>query len=132
MVLPAPARVESEYAAPGARRGGPADDHAVYQPISYSAESFIDVDKRYPGALDYLAPLKTTCSWLVQNQSADGSWGDFDDASELGFTASGDAQRSPRAREASDLHRRLLPLSFIFNDLRSLHRHTNSARICSR
>ena len=49
----------------------------------------------YPGALDYLAPLETTCQWLVGNQSADGSWGDFDD--ELGFTASADAQRSPRA-----------------------------------
>ena len=73
------------------------DDHAVYQPISYSAESFIDVDQHYDGALDYLTPLASTCDWLVGNQSADGSWSDFDDSNLLGLTASGDAQRSPRA-----------------------------------
>lgn len=47
----------------------------TYQPISYSAESFIDVDMRYPSSHATLAPLRTTCDWLVKNQSADGSWG---------------------------------------------------------
>ena len=79
----------------------PNDSPTTYQPISYSAESFIDVDLRYPEAIDSLTPLRSTCDWLVANQSADGSWGRFDDAprSKLhsGFTASGDAQRSPRA-----------------------------------
>ena len=86
----------------------------TYQPITYSAESFVDVDLRYapaaPGVavLPSLAPLRATCDWLVANQSADGSWGKFgsggggSDAAaaatgRLGFTASGDAQRSPRA-----------------------------------
>jgi hypothetical protein len=80
----------------------------TYQPITYSAESFVDVDLRYapaaPGVavLPSLAPLRATCDWLVANQSADGSWGKFGSgggsaAGRLGFTASGDAQRSPRA-----------------------------------
>ena len=83
-------------------------DHAVYQPISYSAESFIDVDMRYSDARSrFLSPLRSTCAFLVRNQSADGSWGAFDanalttgTASPIGqarFSASGDAQRSPRA-----------------------------------
>ena len=84
-------------------------DHAVYQPISYSAESFIDVDLRYADARPrFLAPLRSTCAFLVRNQSADGSWGAFDGQTaaaaaagppleQARFTASGDAQRSPRA-----------------------------------
>jgi len=42
----------------------------VYQPISYSAESFIDVDLRYPDAHASLEPLRKTCDWLVANQVA--------------------------------------------------------------
>jgi hypothetical protein len=60
------------------------------------------VDLRYPDAHASLEPLRKTCDWLVANQSADGSWGDFsgpDDVANphlLRFSASGDAQRSPR------------------------------------
>ena len=98
----------------------------TYQPITYSTESFIDVDLRYnsPQTKALLAPLKKTVLWLVHNQSEDGSWGYIPKSMErgmLGFsgqspsphphlilriltsfspnlvTASGDAQRSPRA-----------------------------------
>jgi hypothetical protein len=93
------------------------NDHAVYQPITYSAESFIDVELRYGDrpadtdthkdsdtVRDVLALLNTTCDWLVANQSADGSWGNFNIhgraaavGGSVGFSADGDAQRSPRA-----------------------------------
>lgn len=74
----------------------------TYQPITYSTESFIDVDLRYnsPQTKKLLAPLKKTVLWLAHNQSDDGSWGYIPKALErglLGFSASGDAQRSPRA-----------------------------------
>jgi hypothetical protein len=81
----------------------PDPSHTVYQPISYSAESFIDVDLRYPEALPLVSPLKTTCDWLASNQTKDGafrgSWGSFTSTEQgrFGFSASGDAQRSPRA-----------------------------------
>lgn len=76
----------------------PADASATtYQPISYSTESFIDVDMRYASARAKLIPLRATCDWLVSNQSADGSWGKFGPSNHLlQFTASGDTQRSPR------------------------------------
>jgi hypothetical protein len=74
----------------------------TYQPITYSTESFIDVDLRYnsPQTKALLAPLKKTVLWLVHNQSDDGSWGYIPKPPEhglLAFSASGDAQRSPRA-----------------------------------
>ena len=73
----------------------------TYQPITYSTESFIDVDLRYnsPQTKALLAPLKKTVLWLAHNQSADGSWGYIPKPLHglLGFSASGDAQRSPRA-----------------------------------
>lgn len=90
----------------------PPDTKSVtYQPITYSAEGFIAVDLRFPSAKASLAPLESTCQWLVHNQSADGSWGKFlpgDMHGQLGnsnnlppphvaFTPSGDAYRSPRA-----------------------------------
>lgn len=69
----------------------------VYQPISYSAESFVDVDLRYGAAMrgELAAGLNATVAFLVANQSADGSWGKWQKGS--GAAAYGDAQRSPRA-----------------------------------
>jgi hypothetical protein len=57
----------------------PASDngHTTFQPITYSTESFIDLDLRYPGAKNDLLPLKKTVLWLVGNQSKDGHWGDL-------------------------------------------------------
>ena len=53
--------------------------HTLYQPITYSTESFIDVDLRYPGMHTLLSTtLKKTVDFLVRNQSADGSWGVWD------------------------------------------------------
>jgi hypothetical protein len=81
----------------------------TYQPITYSTESFIDVDLRYnsPQTKALLAPLKKTVLWLAHNQSADGSWGYIPKPPEhglLGFSASGDAQRSPRALSLLQWH----------------------------
>ena len=46
--------------------------HTTFQPITYSTESFIDVDLRFtPGNAStkaLLAPLKKTVLWLVHNQ----------------------------------------------------------------
>eukprot|EP00729_Bicosta_minor_P015444 gene15444-2058_t len=88
----------------------PSDNgHTLYQPITYSTESFIDVDLRYPDMHAELSTtLKKTVYFLVHNQSADGSWGRWDqpggsegarsdNLSGLQFSPSGDAQRSPRA-----------------------------------
>jgi hypothetical protein len=109
--------------------------NTVYQPISYSTESFIDVDFRYGAdqaptleagssveggeTMHQLlaTTLNTTVQFLVRNQSKDGSWGAWQNHSsgdatrptdatfvrsapsmqtQLQFTPSGDAQRSPR------------------------------------
>jgi hypothetical protein len=80
----------------------PETKSVTYQPIAYSAEGFIAVDLRFPSAQASLAPLVSTCQWLANNQSTDGSWGKFmpgvnHDPGHLGFTPSGDAYRSPRA-----------------------------------
>ena len=50
----------------------PASDngHTTFQPITYSTESFIDVDLRYPGSKKVLLPLKQTVLWLVGASSA--------------------------------------------------------------
>jgi hypothetical protein len=64
----------------------------VYQPVTYSAESFITCSLHYPQLKDKLATLDNTVSWLTKNQNADGSWGLWS-----GSTPSGDSQRSPRA-----------------------------------
>ena len=46
----------------------------VYQPITYSAESFIDVYMRYPDMRATIQNgLNSTIKFLVANQSADGS-----------------------------------------------------------
>ena len=44
----------------------------TYQPISYSAESFIDVDLRFPSAHPALAPLRTARHALA-TASVDGA-----------------------------------------------------------
>lgn len=79
--------------------------HTLYQPITYSTESFIDIDLRFPDMHTELATtLKRTVDFMVRNQSADGSWGRWNSTLEeqmggpvLRFSPSGDAQRSPRA-----------------------------------
>ena len=61
-----------------------------------------------------LAPLKKTVLWLVHNQSGDGHWGYVPQPASPGmltFSASGDAQRSPRALSLLQwYHQRMEPL----------------------
>jgi hypothetical protein len=72
----------------------------VFQPITYSTESMITCSLHYPELKEKLATLKSTVAWLVANQNSDGSWGKWSNVSgtgDVGFSPSGDAQRSPRA-----------------------------------
>jgi len=72
----------------------------VFQPITYSAESMIISGIRYPDLKEELATLNSTVRWLANNQNSDGSWGKWtstSDGANVGFSPSGDAQRSPRA-----------------------------------
>jgi len=74
----------------------------VFQPITYSTESMILCDFRYPQLHKALSTLNVTVEWLISHQNADGSWGRFDAATSgadgtLDFSPSGDAERSPRA-----------------------------------
>ena len=78
-----------------------------FGPCRYSAESFIISDLRHPHLRAELASLKSTVTFLVERQNADGSWGEWSnvstadgvdpDAMMVSFSPSGDAQRSPRA-----------------------------------
>eukprot|EP00039_Didymoeca_costata_P004490 m.73599 g.73599 ORF g.73599 m.73599 type:complete len:182 (+) comp12426_c0_seq2:740-1285(+) len=77
------------------------NSHTLYQPISYSTESFIDVGTRYKDMTGPLRDtLKRTVDFLVKNQSADGTWGFWKSPgctqAEVCFDPTGDAQRSPR------------------------------------
>ena len=68
----------------------------VYQPITYSAESFIDVYMRYPDMRATIqSGLNATIKFLVANQSSDGSWGFWQKGNSAAHT--GDSLRSPRA-----------------------------------
>lgn len=73
----------------------------VFQPITYSTESLVLCDFRYPALHSSLATLNVTVAWLVAHQNHDGSWGQFDQlrspAGAVRFSPSGDAERSPRA-----------------------------------
>lgn len=75
----------------------------VFQPITYSTESMIIADLRYPALHAELATLKSTVHFLVDHQNADGSWGVWSRGSHtpfgstLGFSPDADAIRSPRA-----------------------------------
>jgi hypothetical protein len=76
----------------------------VFQPITYSTESMIIADLRYPHLHAELATLKSTVHFLVDHQNADGSWGvwtrdarDLAGRNPLGFSPDADAIRSPRA-----------------------------------
>eukprot|EP00035_Acanthoeca_spectabilis_P024329 m.453364 g.453364 ORF g.453364 m.453364 type:complete len:416 (-) comp20483_c0_seq1:130-1377(-) len=81
----------------------PADTTSVvFQPITYSAESFITCGLHYPAMKQKLSTLKSTVEWLVANQNPDGSWGKWSNLTVgedqgVRFSPSGDAQRSPRA-----------------------------------
>ena len=75
----------------------------VFQPITYSTESMIIADLRYPHLHAELATLKSTVHFLVDHQNADGSWGiwnrdtgDLAGDNPLGFSPDADAIRSPR------------------------------------
>jgi hypothetical protein len=51
--------------------------NVIFQPITYSTESFIDCDLRYPHLKSKLATLKSTVHFLAKEQNADGSWGNW-------------------------------------------------------
>ena len=79
----------------------PYKDHLVYQPITYSSESFVSNALRFPeSAVPMAGRLNVTVDYMINEQNADGTWGKL---------LSGDGERSPRVVSLLQWHSTIFP-----------------------